>query len=195
MSPDPQLSQNGPFGPQRMTTVPQNLSFASVMTRSIMCRLNWKFQVFNILWPADAMWRQRCWSALLHVMACCLKGPRHYMKQCWLTINEVLWHSFVGNIDLNIEVPKLCLKFTLLKSQPHLPWDSELYVSHRVAEILVYAKQGLSQWEKTGLMPHDDIMIWKRFPHYCPFVRRIHRSPLDSLTKCQWFSVWSPLCC
>ena len=30
---------------------------------------------------------------------------------------------------------------------------------------------------------HDDVMTWKRFPHYCPFVRRIHRLPNDSHPK------------
>ena len=27
---------------------------------------------------------------------------------------------------------------------------------------------------------HDDVMAWKRLPHYWPFVRGIHRSPVDS---------------
>ena len=33
---------------------------------------------------------------------------------------------------------------------------------------------------------HDDIIKWKHFPHYWPFVRRIHRSPVNSLHKGQW---------
>ena len=30
-------------------------------------------------------------------------------------------------------------------------------------------------------------MTWKRFPHYWPFVRRMNRSPVVSLTKGQWY--------
>ena len=30
---------------------------------------------------------------------------------------------------------------------------------------------------------HDDAMIWKRVPHYWPFVREIHRWPVDSPHK------------
>ena len=33
---------------------------------------------------------------------------------------------------------------------------------------------------------NDDVIKWKHFPPYWPFVRRIHRSPVNSLHKGQW---------
>ena len=33
---------------------------------------------------------------------------------------------------------------------------------------------------------HDDVMKWKHFPRYWPFVRRIHRYPMNSPHKGQW---------
>ena len=33
---------------------------------------------------------------------------------------------------------------------------------------------------------HDDIIKWKHFPHYWPFVRGIHQSPMNSPHKGQW---------
>ena len=33
---------------------------------------------------------------------------------------------------------------------------------------------------------HDDVIIWKHFPHYWPFVPGIHRSPVNSPHKGQW---------
>ena len=33
---------------------------------------------------------------------------------------------------------------------------------------------------------HDDVIKWKHFPRYCPFVRGIHRSPVNSQHKGQW---------
>ena len=33
---------------------------------------------------------------------------------------------------------------------------------------------------------HDDVIKWKYFPHHWPFVRGIHRSPVNSLHKGQW---------
>ena len=35
-------------------------------------------------------------------------------------------------------------------------------------------------------MVHDDVIKWKHFPRYWPFVRRIHRSPVNSSHKGQW---------
>ena len=47
----------------------------------------------NSLWPSDAIWRYRAESTLAQVMACCLTASSHYLKQCWLIITEVQWHS------------------------------------------------------------------------------------------------------
>ena len=33
---------------------------------------------------------------------------------------------------------------------------------------------------------HDDVVKWKHFPRYCPFVWGIHRSPVNSPHKGQW---------
>ena len=33
---------------------------------------------------------------------------------------------------------------------------------------------------------HDDVIKWKHFPRYWPFVRGIHRWPVDSPHKGQW---------
>ena len=37
---------------------------------------------------------------------------------------------------------------------------------------------------------HDDIIKRKHFPHYWPFVRGIHRSPVNSPHKGQWRGAW-----
>ena len=47
----------------------------------------------NSLWPSDAIWWHRSGSTLAQVMACCLTAPSHYLNQCWLIMNGVLWHS------------------------------------------------------------------------------------------------------
>ena len=30
-------------------------------------------------------------------------APSHYLNQCWLTLNEILWHSFEDTIYFNTE--------------------------------------------------------------------------------------------
>ena len=46
---------------------------------------------------------------------------------------------------------------------------------------------------KTG---HDDVIKWKHFPRYWPFVRGIHRFPVNSPHKGQWRGAFTfPLIC
>ena len=43
---------------------------------------------------------------------------------------------------------------------------------------------------------HDDVIKWKHFPRNCPFVRGIHRSPVNSPHKGQWHGalIFSLIC-
>ena len=60
-----------------------------------------------------------------------------------------------------------------------------------------------AQWAPTIItwsnitLYHDDVIKWKHFPCYWPFVRGIHRSPVNSTHKGQWLgaSIFSLICC
>ena len=41
-------------------------------------------------------------------------------------------------------------------------------------------------WGPLFVLLHDDVIKWKHFPRNCPFVRGIHRSPVNSPHKGQW---------
>ena len=41
------------------------------------------------------------------------------------------------------------------------------------------------QWHCV-MVTHDDVIKWKHFPRYWPFVRGIHRPPVNSPHKGQW---------
>ena len=49
---------------------------------------------------------------------------------------------------------------------------------------LVISHFGSPMWIKYWY--HDDVIKWKHFPRYWPFVRRILRSPVNSPHKGQW---------
>ena len=42
------------------------------------------------------------------------------------------------------------------------------------------------RYRKTIFVIHDDVVKWKHFPCYWPFLRGIHRSPVNSPHKGQW---------
>ena len=41
-------------------------------------------------------------------------------------------------------------------------------------------------WPPVRHQAHDDVIKWRHFPRYWPFVRGIHRSPVNSPHKGQW---------
>ena len=51
---------------------------------------------------------------------------------------------------------------------------------HRPAPVLILSYRNIPFPE------HDDVIKWKHFPRYWPFVRGIHRSPVNSPHKGQW---------
>ena len=64
----------------------------------------------------------------------------------------------------------------------HIPWRcSRTSVNfrshHKDANCIMIGRYYIS---------HDDVIKWKHFPRYWPFVRGTHRSPVNSQHKGQW---------
>ena len=61
---------------------------------------------------------------------------------------------------------------------------------------VVYLQLG---WGVLNQLPpcryHDDVIEWKHYPRYWPFVRRIQQSPVDSLHKGYWRALMFSLTC
>ena len=55
------------------------------------------------------------------------------------------------------------------------------YGRHTYEVIGLYSAHSGAVW-----VGHDDVIKWKHFPRYWPFVRGIHRSPVNSSHKGQW---------
>ena len=71
------------------------------------------------------------------------------------------------------------------KHEKHCPWEK-----WHLKMLCHYFPKGLI---KTSLLKnwlnapfHDDVIKWKHFPRYWPFVRVIHRSPVNYPHKGQW---------
>ena len=57
---------------------------------------------------------------------------------------------------------------------------------HRKIDPFILHSQRHCCWWLQGISNHDDVIKWKHFPRYWPFVRGIHRSPVNSPHKGQW---------
>ena len=49
-------------------------------------------------WHSDAIWRHRSGPTLAQIMAWCLTAPSHYLSQCYLIANKVIWGHFHDKI-------------------------------------------------------------------------------------------------
>ena len=69
------------------------------------------------------------------------------------------------------------------KIQLKIRSEREFHRSHRP---LWMTSSGPMIYTKYKIIDHDDVIKWKHFPCYWPFVRGIHRSPVNSPHKGQW---------
>ena len=63
------------------------------------------------------------------------------------------------------------------------------FVSQHPTCAHVWMMYGLCAHTHKHIRTPDDVIKWKHFPRYWPFVRRIHQSPLNSPHKGQWRGV------
>ena len=61
------------------------------------------------------------------------------------------------------------------------------YVSNKpIFPVAIQTPSELFPLMDTGMWVHGDVIKWKHFPRYWPFVRGIHRSPVNSPHRGQW---------
>ena len=133
------------------------------------------------------------------------------LSQCWIIVNWTLGNTLQWNFNQNTQL--FCLvgdELTLLYCVPEWPlflmdhvcpgsWSHPERVNFPRAEYLAPA-MSIGDWffpapqiVLPASLPHREgsgktshmVTSWKHFPHCCPFVKGIHRSPVDSLCKGQ----------
>ena len=69
---------------------------------------------------------------------------------------------------------------------PHFTGHVITYLYMLVLKLFRRIKRGSRLQSISWLFMHDDFIKWKHFPRYRPFVRGIHRPPVNSPHKGQW---------
>ena len=113
---------------------------------------------------------------------------------------DLSWKAFctihlraISQQALKISVHKAGLKITLCKSfsgvselRFHRGCAKEGSIHHLCTTWNNETWCTLVDGSKQIHWSHDDVIKWKHFPRYWPFVRGIHRSPVNSPHKGQW---------
>ena len=94
------------------------------------CSIRWvrMCNMKNYLRPSDAILRQRTWSTLAQVVACCLTAPSHYLTNANLSSARSFGFQ-VRAIPQEMpqsSITEICLKITCLKFHSNFPVTNEL---------------------------------------------------------------------
>ena len=123
-------------------------------------------------------------------------APSHYVKQCWVAENIVFEKAAIlssGRWDKNRGLTHVCIKCTVvfLNFVNFARADflyNRWYKSIKKSQDCVYGTKDYKRLAKIRDYSdvHDDVIKWKHFPRYWPFVMGIHRSPVNFPHKGQW---------
>ena len=97
---------------------------------------------FNTFWPSDAIWRQKSGSKLVHIMACCLTAPNHYLNHWWLIISKVLCIKLkvISQEILKISLRAMGFRIINLRLQPRCSGVRHFAFHPYCLDILQYTK-------------------------------------------------------
>ena len=72
--------------------------------------------------------------------------------------------------------------------ESHNEWICQFWNQYEGWIVWKHVETSTTNWWTDGWdhSYHDDAIKWKHFPHYWPFVRGIHHSPVNSPHKGQW---------
>ena len=136
--------------------------------------------------------------SLAQLMAWHQTGTSHYWNQWWLSSQMLICITSLNELVLlTLFSVDMCVQFILLTSQGgacdnRAVWEKnfvlltlDLQSIIRHCTIASFHMQHLNDNSKVSY-GHDDVIKWKHFPHYWPFVWGIHRSSVNSPHKGQW---------
>ena len=80
----------------------------------------------------------------------------------------------------------LCIKtYTSIIRPPVIVWKWDIKSSWKIKRIFLFLVMVSIIWS-IYILDQYDVIKWQDFPRYWPFVRGIHRSPVNSPHKGQW---------
>ena len=119
---------------------------------------------------------------------------------CWYVYNKNMRYSIfllVSELTWKDIILSNMIEFISIFCRSNLSYDLLIVIYKHQYQFWIFWQLMLnnrfsleqdSQWllVNCGWFYHDDVIKWKHFPRYWPFVRGIHRSPVNSPHKRQW---------
>ena len=95
-----------------------------------------------------------------------------------------LWLLLIRILISNENYVKYNYFFVMIMSSK--TWHCYFENFHSLAQDKLLASRVMISCSHSSFIRHDDVIKWKHFPRNWPFVREIHRSPVNFPHKGQW---------
>ena len=115
-------------------------------------------------------------------MAWCRQATSHYLSQCWP--RSVSPYGITRAQCVKVIAGHGISSKQLFRSMMNQFTDA--YMRHWISRWFFLAGWDRVPLDIVAAICHEDVIKWKKFPRYWPFVRGIHRSPVNSPHKGQW---------
>ena len=137
----------------------------------------YKLHIMHMLYEAILTWFKHCMIHIVCVFVTCLQSF------CITTAPYLYINIFINSLKNHIDALSP-FNFVLITRDLCIEAGAML---HNLVVSLMYVSTDINDpigWN--ALLILDDVIKWRHFPHYWPFVWGIHRSPVDSRHKGEW---------
>ena len=127
----------------------------------------------------------------------------HYLNQYWLVKwkRNIFWRNLNSNttIFLKQNVSLISFEKGVHRSRASVSMKTKTKQTNKQTKNASFISNLHLLFSPTPPKSqlHNDVIKWKHFPRYWPFVRGIHRSPVNPRTKASdvelWCFLWSAL--
>ena len=117
-----------------------------------------------------------------------ISAVKLYFESC-ICVLYVLFTEWVNPVDkhMGIILSRLeTAEWPINAANYQESWHMHICIWLLSCKCIAYLKGHLDRNCSRNTRTHDDVIKWKHFPRYWPFVRGIHRSPVNSPHKGQW---------
>ena len=157
-------------------SIPLGGRYRQVLLYYHQCNSCSRMYIINSVRTSDAIRRHRPVSTLVDIMARYLTAPSQFMNLC-IRPRAISQDRYTPQSLTT----KTSFKITYNKFYSN---SAQIYTCVKTILHFVAFVHFCVTWKIQ--IPHDDIIKWKHFRRYWPFVRGIHRSPVNSPRKGQW---------
>ena len=132
-------------------------------------------------------------------MACCLTAPSHYLDQCWLSINEVLWYSPVRKFTWSAEVAILYNELenhTFSGTNDLSHWGLVMPYAILWSLVIIGSDSGLLpvQYQATNSTNADLLSIRRLEPYFSEMSFEIRAFSFNKMHLKMLSAKWQPFC-